>query len=81
VWGGSSPSRRIFAYNRPTDMRKSFFGLLALVQQMFEEDPYSGSLFVFVNARGNVSVRRTPLLTAAGVDASLGGDVSRAGRA
>jgi len=34
-------------------MRKSFFGLLALVQQVFTEDPYSGSLFVFVNARGN----------------------------
>jgi len=34
-------------------MRKSFQGLLALVQQVFsEEDPYSGSLFVFVN-RGN----------------------------
>lgn len=47
----NAASRRIFAYNRPTDMRKSFFGLLALVQQMFEEDPYSGSLFVFVNAR------------------------------
>jgi len=34
-------------------MRKSFFGLLALGQQVFAEDPYSGSLFVFVNARGN----------------------------
>ena len=53
MWGGSAASRRIFAYNRPTDMRKSFFGLLALVQQVFPEDPYSGSLFVFVNARGN----------------------------
>jgi len=35
-------------------MRKSFQGLLALVQQVFRaEDPYSGSLFVFVNRRGN----------------------------
>ena len=35
-------------------MRKSFQGLLALVQQIFaDEDPYSGSLFVFVNRRGN----------------------------
>ena len=35
-------------------MRKSFQGLLALVQQVFaDEDPYSGSLFVFVNRRGN----------------------------
>jgi len=35
-------------------MRKSFQGLLALVQQVFrDEDPYAGSLFVFVNRRGN----------------------------
>jgi transposase len=45
--------RRIFAYTQPTDMRKSFQGLLALVQRVFTEDPYSGSLFVFVNRRGN----------------------------
>lgn len=52
MWGGSGP-RRIFACTQPTDMRKSFQGLLALVQQVFTEDPYSGSLFVFVNRRGN----------------------------
>jgi len=34
-------------------MRKSFQGLLALTQHVFAEDPYSGSLFVFVNRRGN----------------------------
>ena len=35
-------------------MRKSFQGLLALVQEVFRgEDPYAGSLFVFVNRRGN----------------------------
>jgi len=45
--------RRIFAYTQPTDMRKSFQGLLALVQRVFPEDPYSGSLFLFVNRRGN----------------------------
>ena len=37
----------------PTDMRKSFQGLLALVQRGFTEDPYSGSLFVFVIRWGN----------------------------
>lgn len=52
MWGGDAP-RRIFAYTRPTDMRKSFQGLLALVQQVFPESPYSGSLFVFVNRRGS----------------------------
>ncbi len=53
MWTEARP-RRIFAYTEPTDMRKSFQGLLALVQQVFrQEDPYAGSLFVFVNRRGN----------------------------
>lgn len=53
MWTEARP-RRIFAYTEPTDMRKSFQGLLALVQQVFrDEDPYAGSLFVFVNRRGN----------------------------
>ena len=52
MWGGSVP-RRIFAYTEPTDMRKSFHGLLALVKRVFAEDPYSRSVFVFVNRRGN----------------------------
>lgn len=35
-------------------MRKSFQGLLALVQHVFRgQDPYSGDLFVFVNRRAN----------------------------
>ena len=51
---GTAPSRKIFAYAKPTDMRKSFHGLLALVQRVFPgQDPHSGSLFVFVNRRGN----------------------------
>lgn len=53
MWHSDVP-QRIFAYAKPTDMRKSFLGLLTLVQQVFsEQDPYSGSLFVFVNRRGN----------------------------
>lgn len=44
----------IFAYTEPTDIRKSFQGLLALVLRVFpEQDPHSGSLFVFVNRKGN----------------------------
>jgi transposase len=51
---GAAPSRKIFAYAKPTDMRKSFHGLLALVQKKFtKQDAYSGNLFVFVNRRGN----------------------------
>lgn len=53
MWQTEQP-RKIFVYTEPTDMRKSFLGLLVLVQRIFkDEDPYSGSLFVFVNRRGN----------------------------
>lgn len=34
-------------------MRKSFNGLVALVQGVLNEDPLSGCLFVFFNRRGN----------------------------
>ena len=49
----SSTPRRILAYSEPVDMRKSFNGLVALVQGVLGEDPLSGCLFVFVNRRGN----------------------------
>ena len=49
----SSTSRRILAYSEPVDMRKSFNGLVALVQGVLKEDPLSGCLFVFFNRRGN----------------------------
>jgi len=49
-----SPSpRRILAYREPVDMRKSFRGLVALVQGVLHEDPLSGSIYVFFNRRGN----------------------------
>jgi hypothetical protein len=45
VWLADAPCR-IFAFTEPTDMRKSFQGLLALVQHVFRDrdrdrDPYS----------------------------------------
>ncbi len=43
--------RRILAYRHPVDMRKSFNGLIALVQNVLGEDPLSGSLYVFINRR------------------------------
>lgn len=53
MWLADAP-RKIFAYTEPTDMRKSFQGLLALVQKIYrDQDPYSGDLFLFVNRRGN----------------------------
>ena len=43
-------SVRIFLAAGPTDMRKGFDGLSALVQQ-FGQDVFSGHLFVFVSRR------------------------------
>lgn len=46
-----SPQIRVFLYRQPTDMRKSFNGLIALTESELKQDPLSGSLFVFVNRR------------------------------
>jgi transposase len=39
-------------YGRPTDMRRSFDGLIALTRHELQDDPLSGALYVFVNKRG-----------------------------
>jgi transposase len=46
-----TPQIRVFLFRRPTDMRKSFHGLVALTQSELQQDPLSGSLFVFLNRR------------------------------
>lgn len=45
------PQIRVFLYRLPTDMRKSFNGLIALTESALKQNPLSGSLFVFVNRR------------------------------
>ena len=42
---------RIWLYNQPTDMRKSYTGLSALVKNHLKENPLNGQLFVFINRR------------------------------
>ena len=42
---------RVWLYTRPTDMRKSYDGLSALVKNVLCENPTSGHLFVFINRR------------------------------
>lgn len=42
---------RVWLYNKPTDMRKSYDGLSALVKSKLQEDPLSGQLFVFINRK------------------------------
>jgi transposase len=40
---------RVFVYEYPVDMRKSFDGLHAIASQVSQEDALSGLLFLFVN--------------------------------
>jgi transposase len=42
---------RIWLHTAPTDMRKSYDGLSALVKTRLGEDPLGGHLFVFLNRR------------------------------
>lgn len=44
---------RILLCTQPTDMRKGFDSLAALVREELGEDPLSGHLFVFRSRRGN----------------------------
>jgi transposase len=46
-----SRTTRVFLATEPTDMRKGFDGLFAIVETVITEDPYSGHLFVFRNRR------------------------------
>jgi transposase len=47
------PRGRIFVATEPTDLRKSYDGLAALVAGEFGHDVFEGDLFVFRNRRGN----------------------------
>lgn len=47
------PALRIYVATTPADMRKSFDGLSAAVEQIIGQDPTSGHLFVFRNRRGD----------------------------
>ena len=47
----SNANIRIYAYTRPTDMRKGFDVLSGIVREEFQADPSDGRLFIFVNRR------------------------------
>jgi transposase len=42
---------RLFLFQQPVNMRKSFEGLSALVEQLFPGELLSGALFIFLNRR------------------------------
>jgi len=45
------PATRIFVALTAVDLRRSFNGLCACVQEQLRQDPLSGHLFVFTNQR------------------------------
>ncbi len=45
------PTMRVFLASQPTDMRRSFDGLVALTRSALSQDPLSGHLFAFINRR------------------------------
>lgn len=44
---------RVYLYSNPVDMRRSFDGLMAIVQAEFQRDVRDGDLFVFINKRAD----------------------------
>lgn len=47
--GSSTPTRRVYAYASPVDMRKGHDGLAAVVREALGRDPLSGDLYLFVS--------------------------------
>lgn len=50
---GPARGVRVFLCTQPTDMRKSFDGLVAVTKSVLGQNPLSGGIFVFVNRKGN----------------------------
>ena len=48
-----APSVRVFVASVPVDLRRSFDSLAASTQELLEQDPLSGHLFVFRNRPGD----------------------------
>jgi transposase len=44
---------RVYLHRAPVDMRKQMDGLSILAKEVIQQDPMSGSMFVFINARRN----------------------------
>ncbi len=49
---------KIFWSLAPTDMRKSFDGLSAIVSEQLRQDPLSGHLFIFTSRRPGTAAQR-----------------------
>ena len=45
---------RVFVCTQPTDMRKSFDGLIAATRHVLKRNPVSGDLYMFVNRKATM---------------------------
>jgi len=52
---GSTRQLTVYAYPEPTDMRKGYDGLSALVTQGLGRDPLCGDMFVFINRKRHLT--------------------------
>ena len=50
---GPARGVRVYLCTQPTDMRKSFDGLVAATKSVMGQNPLSGGIYVFVNRKGN----------------------------
>ena len=48
-----SGSLKVYLATEPCDMRKSFEGLSAVIEQQLKESPLSGAAFIFTNKKHN----------------------------
>jgi transposase len=44
---------RVYLHRAPVDMRKQIDGLVVLAKEVVQQEPTSGALFAFINARRN----------------------------
>lgn len=44
---------RVYLHRAPVDMRKQIDGLVTLANDVIQQDPTSGALFAFINAKRN----------------------------
>ena len=58
---GLFPTTTIFLATAPTDLRKAYDGLAALVRQSLGQDPLNGSLYVFCNRRRHQTTFNIPI--------------------
>jgi transposase len=47
------PTVKIYCCRQPADLRRGYDGLAALAQEVFQQDPLSGHLFLFRNRRAD----------------------------